>query len=48
MVTRRDFVLGAAAAGALLHSRFGLAKAAHPAAVRRKILVDNSARLHGF
>jgi len=31
MVTRRDFVLGAAAAGALMHARFGFAKASQPA-----------------
>jgi predicted TIM-barrel fold metal-dependent hydrolase len=30
MLTRRDFVLGAAAAGALMHARFSLAKAAQP------------------
>ena len=30
MLTRRDFVLGAAAAGALLHTRFGFAKASQP------------------
>ena len=30
MITRRDFVLGAAAAGALLHTRFGFAKASQP------------------
>ena len=30
MITRRDFVLGAAAAGTLLHTRFGFAKAAQP------------------
>jgi predicted TIM-barrel fold metal-dependent hydrolase len=30
MITRRDFVLGAAAAGTLLHTRFGFAKASQP------------------
>ena len=30
MITRRDFVLGAAAAGALLQARFGFAKASQP------------------
>jgi predicted TIM-barrel fold metal-dependent hydrolase len=30
MITRRDFVLGAAAAGALMHARFGFAKASQP------------------
>ena len=30
MITRREFVLGAAAAGTLLHSRFGFAKASQP------------------
>jgi predicted TIM-barrel fold metal-dependent hydrolase len=31
MITRRDFVLSAAAAGALMHARFGFAKASQPA-----------------
>ena len=31
MVTRRDILAGALAAGALMHSRFGLAKASQPA-----------------
>ena len=30
MITRRDFVIGAAAAGALMHTRFGFAKASQP------------------
>ncbi len=30
MITRREFVVGAAAAGALLHTRFGFAKASQP------------------
>ncbi|HYK15597.1 MAG TPA: amidohydrolase family protein [Burkholderiales bacterium] len=30
MITRRDFVLGAAATGTLLHTRFGFAKASQP------------------
>lgn len=30
MLTRRDFVFGAAAAGALMHARFGFAKASQP------------------
>src|SRR5471032_1993989 len=30
MITRRDFVLSAAAAGALMHARFGFAKASQP------------------
>jgi predicted TIM-barrel fold metal-dependent hydrolase len=30
MITRRDFVLGAAVAGTLLHTRFGFAKASQP------------------
>jgi predicted TIM-barrel fold metal-dependent hydrolase len=30
MITRREFVLGAAAAGTLLHTRFGFAKASQP------------------
>src|SRR3954470_23086633 len=30
MITRREFVLGAAAAGTLLHARFGFAKASQP------------------
>src|SRR5215203_2507398 len=30
MITRRDFVLGAAATGALMHARFGFAKASQP------------------
>ena len=30
MLTRRDFVLGAAAAGTLIHTRLGFAKASQP------------------
>ena len=86
MATRRDVLAGAVAAGALMHTRFGFAKAAQPAtnwphpdsaggstnrvsplhqvdnglvlnqlplwapdaAIRKKILVDNPARLYAF
>ena len=51
MITRRDFVLSAAAAGALMHARFGFAKASQPStAVNFKIpagACDCHTHIHG-
>ena len=58
MLTRREIMVGAMAAAAIVRARTAHAKASQPstpvnfevpaAATRKKILVDNPVRLYGF